>query len=263
MLVDGLLQEHRAPIIKALDIAVAVAAVATIPITVLQIRGEQDAWVLAADWVIWSVFVIEYLVMLRLPPQEGGFSGRNQYDRGNFSDWRNWVSVAIIVLSFPPLAPLLQLVRLVRVVRLARLGRIAAVSARGLGHTLGRRGVIYVFGFVVLAIVVGGVAITAVEPDVPDGKGLANGVWWATTATVGGGIGEPGPQTTGGRAIALGLMLCGVAFVTTLAGSIAAYFLGEDKATWRELSTRIDEIHTAVAAPSAARREDQGSRSND
>src|SRR5688500_7005836 len=61
------LHEHRAPIFKILDVAVAVAAVATIPVTVLQLRGDPNAWILAVDWLIWSTFVAEYLVMLALP----------------------------------------------------------------------------------------------------------------------------------------------------------------------------------------------------
>ncbi len=244
-----LLNEHRTRIVKALDAAVALAAVATVPITVLQLRGEQNAWVLAADWLIWIVFVVEYLVMRRFPPAEGGFTGGNEYDRRNFRDWRNWVSVAIIVLTFPPLAPLLRLVRLVRVVRLARVGRIAAVSTRALGHTLGRRGVLYVFGFVVLAIVLGGAAITSVESAVAGGESLADGVWWATLTAVGAGVGQPGPESIGGRAIALGLVLCGVGFVSTLAGSIAAYFLGEDEEDWAALHQRLDEIHAVVKPP--------------
>lgn len=264
MSIDDLIHEHRAPIVKILDAAVALAAVATIPITVLQLRDEQNAWVVAADWVIWSVFVVEYMVMFHLPPDQGGFNGRDGRDWQNFEDWRNWVSIGIVVLSFPLLPALLGTVRLVRVVRLARLGRIAAVSTRGLGHTLGRGGVVYVFGFVILAIVVGGVAITAVEPAVTQGESLADGIWWATSTTVGTGIGEPAPDSTTGRAIALGLMLCGVAFVSTLAGSIAAYFLGEDEAKWADMSRRLDEIHAATGAVTvAAQSEPQTTEGNE
>ena len=249
--VDDLLHEHRAPIIKWLDAAVALAAVATVPVTVLQLRDEQDAWLVVADWLIWSVFVVEYLVMLQLPPQEGGFEGVDRRDRGNFADWRNWVSLAIIVLSFPLLAPMLRFVRLVRVARLARLGKVATVATRGVGRTLGRRGLWYVFGFVVLAIVGGGAAITEVEPAVTRGENLADGVWWAVTTAVGTGLNEPAPVSLAGRGIALGLMLCGVAFITTLAGSIAAYFTGEDEARWEVLTRRLDEIHAATAGGTA------------
>ena len=77
---------------------------------------------------IWVTFVAEYVVMLKLGPEEGGFSGSTTLDRTNWSDWRNWISVAIIVLSFPLLAPIFQFVRLVRVVRLARLGRVVVVA---------------------------------------------------------------------------------------------------------------------------------------
>jgi voltage-gated potassium channel len=244
------LHEHRAPIFKILDVAVAVAAVATIPVTVLQLRGDQNAWILAVDWLIWSTFIAEYLVMLALPEDEGGFRGANQWDRRNFRDWRNWVSLVIIVLSFPPLDPLLRVVRLVRVARLARLGKIATVSTRGVGHTLGRRGVYYVLGFVVLAIVIGGVAITEVEPKVSGSEDIVDGLWWAMSTAVGTGVGDPGPQTPAGRMIAMTLVLCGVAFITTLAGSIAAYFLGEgeDDAKLQDIARRLDLIQAQLAA---------------
>jgi len=121
---DRVLTEHRAKIIRVLDAAVAIAAFATIPVTIVELNDVSNPLILACDWIIWLVFVAEYLVMLRLPPQEGGFFGENLLDRKNLHDWRNWVSIAIIVLSFPLISPIFQLVRLVRVVRLARLGRI-------------------------------------------------------------------------------------------------------------------------------------------
>lgn len=222
MSIDDLLHAHRDPIVKTLDAAVSVAALATIPIVFFQLEGEQSTALAVADWATWLVFVIEYVVMLLLPPGRGGFDGATLYDRRNWRDWKNWVSLAIIVLSFPPLYPI---VRIARVVRLARLGRIGLVSARAIGQTVGRSGVLYVAGFVVFAIIACGFAIASLEPDlISDWK---TGIWWAAFTTVGTGISDPEPATPGGRAIALGLMLCGVALVTTLAGSVAAYFLGD------------------------------------
>lgn len=240
------LADHRATIIKVLDVAVAVAALATIPITVIELRGSTNGLILAIDWAIWLTFVAEYVVMLRLPPEEGGFSGPKALDRTNWKDWRNWMSVAIIVLSFPLLAPIFQFIRLVRVVRLARLGRVVAVAARGVGQTFGRRGVLYVAALVSGAIVIGGSLITAVEPAAVGNSDTFSGIWWAAVTTVGTGINEPGPKTFEGRTIALVLMLCGVALLTTLAGSIAAFFLGETSVDAAKVHEQLDEIHRNV-----------------
>ena len=56
-------------------------------------------------------------------------------------------------------------------------------------------------------------------------------------------------------------MLCGVAFVSTLAGSIASYFLGEDEAKWADM--RLDEIHATGAVTAAAQSESQPTEGND
>jgi voltage-gated potassium channel len=242
----GLTDEHVATIIRVLDVAVASAAVATIPITLVELRGNSTPLIIACDWIVWVIFVAEYLVMLWLPPKEGGFGDRRA-DRRELRDWRNWVSIAIIVLSFPLLAPIFQFIRLVRVVRLARLGRIAAIATRGVGQTVGRRGVLYVAGLVIVAIVLGGALMTTVEPKIVGGTGTLSGIWWAAVTTVGTGIHGPGPETLEGRVIALLLMLCGVALLTTLAGSIAAFFLGKEVTVDApRVQKQLDEIHEAV-----------------
>jgi hypothetical protein len=72
---------------------------------------------------------------------------------------------------------------------------------------------------------------------------------------VGTGINGPGPKTLEGRAIALVLMLCGVALLTTLAGSIAAFFLGSKSALQdAKVHERLDEIHRAVVSSPQADR---------
>jgi hypothetical protein len=161
-------------------------------------------------------------------------------------DWRNWLSIGILAVTFPLVYPAFQFLRLIRVARLARIGRAAAVTTRALGQTIGRRGVIYVAALVGLAIFLGGSLMIALEPNV-GGDDLWSGVWWAATTTIGTGIGGPSPQTIEGRAIAIVLMLCGVAFVTTLAGSIAAYFLGQRQGGIDDdLHRKVADIHAIV-----------------
>jgi voltage-gated potassium channel len=253
---DRVITHHRAKIIRVLDIAVAIAALATIPVTLAELGGNSNPLILTADWIIWLIFVAEYVVMLRLPPQDGGFFGDRALDRRNLHDWRNWVSIAIIVLSFPPLNYFFQFIRLLRVVRLSRLGRIAAVATRGVGQTFGRRGVLYVAGLVIVAIILGGALIVTVEePAAVGGADTLSGIWWATVTTVGASLTGRGPETFEGRTIALVLMLCGVAFITTLAGSIAAFFLGKESTVDAiRVQRQLDEIHSAVTGQNGSPR---------
>jgi voltage-gated potassium channel len=246
-LADDQITEREQRLLRVMGRVVAVAALATLPVTVAELNGTGGAWAVIADWVIWLVFMAEWLLMMVFPPQAGGFTGAGTFDRRNWKDWRNWVSIFILVVSFPLLYPAFQLVRLVRVVRLARIGRAAAVTTSALGNILGRRGVIYVGALVLSAIVVGGAVMASLEPETIGGGDIWNGIWWAATTTVGAGIGASSPSSAEGKAVTLLLMLCGVAFISTLAGSIAAVFLGNDDAEARQaMRQQVAELYNKL-----------------
>ena len=117
------------------NVAVILAAIATIPLVVVQEGGSTSDLIVAADWGIWFIFLLEYVVMISLAA-----------DRRNYAR-TNWLSLGVIILSFPALPTLLSLVRVVRVARAFRLLRILGVSARALPalqSIFGRRGVKYV-----------------------------------------------------------------------------------------------------------------------
>jgi hypothetical protein len=51
---------------NALETAVVIGAVATIPLTVLQEQGVVSPVLTVIDWVVWGVFVAEFLYLLRV-----------------------------------------------------------------------------------------------------------------------------------------------------------------------------------------------------
>ena len=51
---------------RILQIAVVVAALATVPLVISAERNPGDPLVLAGDWAVWSVFVVEYVWMMYL-----------------------------------------------------------------------------------------------------------------------------------------------------------------------------------------------------
>ena len=105
---------------RALEIAVVAGALVTIPLTVLLERKVVPAWVQIADWIVWSVFLFEYLVMLCV----------------SRSAWRyirsNPINLSVVALSFPHLPAILSLVRVARLVRFLRLLRLAGVTVRAI-----------------------------------------------------------------------------------------------------------------------------------
>jgi voltage-gated potassium channel len=217
----------------ALDVAVVLGALATIPLTVLQERGAKSHALDAMDWAVWGVFAIEFAFILCLAP------------RVQFRRFSTAADFAVVVLSFPLLPNLLSLVRLARVVRLLRLTRLTAVAVLGvaaLKEILGRRGLVYVVAITTLLILVGGGCLSILEPETVKG-GYGDGIWWAivTASTV--GYGDIAPTTFWGRLIAVVLMLVGIGLMSTLAASITSHFVQQtSSAEMKDVAARLDRI---------------------
>jgi voltage-gated potassium channel len=217
----------------ALETAVIIAALATIPLTVVQTQGLTGALTVVADWAIWGVFLVDYVVLLGLS------DNRSRYAR------KNWLSVAVIVLSFPALPALLALTRLarlsrlVRVLRLLRLLAVASRGLRGLQLALGRKGLIYVAAVTGVLVITGATVLSLIEPEAVAG-GFWSGIWWAIVTATTVGYGDIAPVTAIGRLVAVVLMLAGVGLVATLAASIAAYFVGREEEESAPVSSSIE-----------------------
>jgi voltage-gated potassium channel len=233
------LKMHSSRLRTALDAAVVVGALATIPLTVLQEQGIRSRTLDAIDWAVWGIFAVEFLLSACSAP-------RIQLRR-----FSTVAKFAVVVLSFPQLPGILALVRLGRLGRLVRLMRLSGVTARGLGaikEVLGRRGLIYVAAVTTLLILVGGGCLSILEPQTVKG-GYGDGIWWAivTASTV--GYGDISPVTLWGRIIAVLLMLVGIGLVSTLAASITSYFVQQTaNSEFKELSSRLDRIRNRTGA---------------
>lgn len=88
-----------------LTFAVIIAAILTVPLTIAYWLDVEHPLIAVADWLIWAVFVIEYTFYMAI-----------SHDR-----WKttkdNWLSVLIILLSFPLLHEILKSTRLIRLLR--------------------------------------------------------------------------------------------------------------------------------------------------
>jgi voltage-gated potassium channel len=222
---------------QVLEVAVIVAALATVPLVVASLRGVTGPEIVLIDWVLWSVFLLEYVLMLILVRQP------RAYARGN------WLSVVIIIGSFPLLPAILGTTRLARLVGVIRLLRLLGFSARGfiaLRYILARRGLTYVVMLTALLVVVGGGVLSLIEPDSVDG-GFGSGIWWALVTTTTVGYGDIAPETTPGRLVAAVLMLMGIGLISTLAASVAAYFVGQEEGPdLGEINERLERIEALL-----------------
>lgn len=220
--------------------AVTLAAVATVPILIAQERGDERPWVYWADWGVWGVFTLEFALMWLCAA-----------DRRRFTR-RSWLSVLVIVLSFPALPHLLTSVRLIRMARLMqflKIIRVIAVTARGMQavrRSSGGTGLLYVGGLSALMTVGGGALLALLEPDVVQ-SGFWGGLWWAVVTVTTVGYGDIAPQTVAGRMLAVVLMLCGLGLISTLAASISSFFIGKSgQAEFDEIRERLGRLEAKL-----------------
>lgn len=229
----------------AFEVPGLVAALAVIPVMIIEERWATDGWLwlaLTANWCIWAVFFVEYVTIVGLADR------RLAYTR------RAWLDVAIIVLSFPLLphvlaaARLVRLARLARVLRLLRLVNTAAVLTRtgkAVRAVFGSHGLAYLVGMTAVLVAVFGALFAVVEPAADS---FAEGLWWAVVTATTVGYGDITPVTTVGRLAGATLMLVGVGFVAATTAAVAARFVVEDE---EETTTETHEIRERIDAVQA------------
>lgn len=160
-------------------------------------------------WLLWAVFVAEFLLRLWVAPSRGRFLRRN------------WWQVVFLAL------PALRFVRLVLVLRAARAGRVlssAVRSSRSAGRVLSSR---LAWLAAVSVILVLSASQLLLAYDVYDAYGDA--LHAAALATV---TGEPFGQAAGlAKVLDVVLGIWSVGVFAALAGTLGAYFLEERSAT--------------------------------
>lgn len=191
----------------------------------------------AADYVIWALFAADYCVRFTLTPNRPRFVRTHLFD------------LAVVVLPF--LRPLraLRALRGLRALRLLQASRLAAFLGTGFGHAravIRRRGLHYVVGLVIAIMFVAAGLEVAFEAHAKGGTihSYGGALWWAVVTVTSVGYGDQYPVTVAGRAVAVVLMITGIALFGVVAASIASYFVEQDQD--RRVESRMDEILTVL-----------------
>jgi voltage-gated potassium channel len=222
---------------KATDWPLMVAAVVFLAAYALPVLDpDLPTWLLDfcrwLSWITWGIFVIDLVLRLALADERLRYLGRHWYD--------------LLVIVLPLLRPL-RLLRLIPL--LSVLNRRAQNGPRG-------RMAIYVAGGASLLAFVAALAVLDVERSSPDANisDFGDAIWWAVTTMTTVGYGDHYPVTSIGRAVALGLMLGGIALLGTITATLASWLVenvqaekeqAEDlQATIRQLEARVELLAT-------------------
>jgi voltage-gated potassium channel len=224
---------------RATELPLTVAAVLflivyALPILDPSIRdgGSREAFEFAAA-TVWGFFVIDYVARLLLSRR------RLRFVRTHILD------LAVVVL------PLLRPLRLLRLITiLGVLNRAAGTSLRGKVAT-------YTVGGTVMVLLVASLAMLDAERQSPDANihDYGDSLWWAFTTVTTVGYGDRFPVTLQGRAIAISLMLAGIALLGLLTASLASWLIERVQEVEEESQAATRRDVAALTAEVATLRE--------
>ena len=197
---------------QVFDVPVIVAAVLVVPVVVIEASASiHRPWTTIAtitNWVIWFVFTAELFAYVALVPKRAKWLREHPLE------------VVIVFLTPPFLPASLQAIRVFRLVRLLRLFRLAKIGQQ----LFSSQGLRYAALLAALTALGGGAAFASIEKN----HSTWDGVWWAVSTMTTVGYGDVYPTTTGGRFLAIAVMLIGIGFIAMLTGAVAQRFLATD-----------------------------------
>jgi voltage-gated potassium channel len=201
---------------------------------------EFAALVVVLEWTLWLVFVAEF-----------SWRWYVAIDRRTFVK-HNLIDLAVVVF------PVVPALRALRLIRLLRIGVVGARVVDQSDAIVKRSNVKYAVLIAGLIILLAATMVWSVEHDRPEAtiRSLLDALWWAVTTVTTVGYGDKYPVTPEGKAVALTLMVLGIAIFGLVSATLASLFVERDAEeevdTLREdlsrLETKVDRLLDLVGA---------------
>jgi voltage-gated potassium channel len=183
--------------------AVSIVFLVVYSVQVIAPPGGAASLIESLFWIIWAIFLADYIVLLSLAERRGRWFVRNLHE------------LAIVAL------PMLRPLRLLRLITLLRvLNRAGSRSLRG-------HAVMYVIGSSVILCYVSALAVLDTERAADDANitSFSDAIWWSITTITTVGYGDRYPVTELGRVIAAALMVGGIAVLGVVTASLASWLI--------------------------------------
>lgn len=181
-------------------------------------------------WGTWLLFAADFAVRFLLAQDRGRWLLRHLYE--------------VVIIALPVLRPL----RLLRVVTLL------GVLQRSVGTAVRGQVIAYAAGSTTVLLIVSSLAMLDAERGAPGGsiETYGDALWWAVVTVTTVGYGDFAPATVTGRAIAVGLMIAGIALLGVVTGTLASWIVervGEqDEANQAATQAQVRHLTAEIAA---------------
>lgn len=190
-------------------------------LVVLEFTGRASPLLAGLSTLVWTAFVVEFLLKFWLAPRKLVFLRRNVLTA---------VSLALPALRIARLGRLARVVRATRGLRLLRLLTSINRGMRALGRTLRRRGFGYVLLLTLLVLFAGSAGMYAFESgSSPAFQDYGTALWWTAMVLVTMGS-DAWPQTAEGRLLCLVLAIYGYSVFGYITAAVASVFIAADRA---------------------------------
>ncbi|MGK2965091.1 MAG: potassium channel family protein [Tepidiformaceae bacterium] len=218
---------------KATDLPLLILAIALIPLLILPLFDDLPdsyrAAFLAADWFIWAVFAVDFAVKLAVAP----------------SRWRyvrtHWLEVAMVALPF--LRPL----RIARLLRFARVAVVLGINVDLVRDLANQRGTKIIVLALIGTLLAGSTGVLFAERGEPGAniEDFGDSIWWGITTMTTVGYGDRYPTTAAGRGIATALMFFGIAAMSAITATVAAFLVRDQEQ--HDIADVMAELHALRA----------------
>ena len=207
---------HRVERITELPLLV--LAFAMIPLLIgpllWELSPKEETTFMTLDYFVWALFAVDLAIKIAISPHRWGYIRRH------------WLEVLVVIVPFG---------RPLRIFRIFIFGSRAWIGMRRLVNVDFL--LVYGIGLVIIAATI----VTSVEGGVGASiNSFADALWWAVVTITTVGYGDMVPISVAGRAVAVVLMLGGIAFFSGMTANLASFLIkGREKNTDKHEITQL------------------------
>jgi voltage-gated potassium channel len=224
---------ERVTELPLLALAITLIPVLIVP-AMFKLSPALQQTVTVIDWAIWGAFALDFSAKFVVVPN------RLAYVR------THPLEAAMVVI------PMLRPLRVLRVLKLVRVAVVLGVNLNLLQDIFDHKGTRALAGTVALTVLIGATIVFFVERQTSSSNLTEYGdaLWWAIATVTTVGYGDHYPVSGTGRAIATVLMLVGIAGVSGLTATIAAYLVRDKKeeVSTADLLRKIETLERKIDA---------------